>query len=335
MRAWIARAALVASLGGATTAGCKGSQSETAAAPRADAAVAQGAPDPATQVLARVGDRTITLADYTAALDHMDQFDRLRFQAPDRRKELLHEMIDVMLLADEARERGYDKDPQAEEEVRQILRDAVREKARRTAPAPADIPATEVADYFQAHKADFHDPERRRVSAIVLASPAAAAQALDAAKNAKDGAAWGEIVRTRSVDPQARNGAPADLAGDLGFVNPPGDTHPANPRVPEEVRAAVFEVEHIGDVLPRVVKGTGTDGKTLFYVVKLASKSDGHDRSLQDAERSIRVKLAQDRADQAEAQLMVELRKQYPVQIDEAALAQVRVAPPKDDAGNP
>ena len=334
MRAWIARAA-VAAVAAALASGCKGSQSETTAAPRTDATAASPAgPDPATQVLARVGDRTITLADYTAALQHMDQFDRLRFQAPDRRKELLHEMIDVMLLADEARERGYDKDPQAEEEVRQILRDAVRAKARRTAPAPADVPAAEVADYYQAHKTDFHDPERRRVSAIVLASASAAAQALDAAKAAKDGAAWGELVRTRSIDPQARSGAPADLAGDLGFVNPPGDTHPANPRVPEEVRAAVFEVEHVGDVLPRVVKGTA-DGKTLFYVVKLASKSDGHDRSLQDAERSIRVKLAQDKADQAEAKLMVDLRKQYPVEIDEAALAQVRVAPPRDDAGLP
>jgi peptidyl-prolyl cis-trans isomerase C len=334
MRAWIARAAVVTSLG-ALASGCKGSQGENSAAPRADAtAAAPSAPDPASQVLARVGDRTITLADYIAALQHMVPFDRLRFQAPDRRKELLHEMIDVMLLADEARERGYDKDPEAEEEVRQILRDAVREKARRTAPAPADIPATEVADYYQAHKADFHDPERRRVSAIVLASAAAAAQALDAAKAAKDGAAWGELVRARSVDPQARNGAPLDLAGDLGFVNPPGDAHPANPRVPEEVRAAVFEVEHVGDVLPRVVKGAA-NGKTLFYVVKLASKSDAHDRSLQDAERSIRVKLAQDKADQAETQLMAELRKQYPVQIDEAALAQVRVAPPRDDAGIP
>lgn len=340
MRAWIARAAVaaIAVVSTALGSGCKGSQSETTAAPRSDATAASpaspAAPDPATQVLARVGDRTITLADYTAALQHMDQFDRLRFQAPDRRKELLHEMIDVMLLADEARARGYDKDPQAEEEVRQILRDAVRAKARRTAPAPADIPAAEVADYYQAHKADFHDPERRRVSAIVLASAGAAAQALDAAKAAKDGAAWGDLVRTRSVDPQARSGAPADLAGDLGFVNPPGDTHPPNPRVPEEVRAAVFEVEHVGDVLPRVVKGTGPDGKTLFYVVKLASKSDGHDRSLQDAERSIRVKLAQDKADQAEAKLMVDLRKQYPVEIDEAALAQVRVAPPRD-AGAP
>jgi peptidyl-prolyl cis-trans isomerase C len=297
---------------------------ETGAAPSAGAAVGHAAN--AAEVLARVGDRVITLGDYEAALEHMDQFDRLRYQAPERRKELLHEMIDVMLLADEARERGYDKDPLAVQEVREILRDAVRKKVRQGATAPNDIPAAEVAAYYQAHKTDFHDPERRRVSAIVLASAAQASLAEDAAAKAgKDGPAWGDLVRTRSIDPQAKANAPLDLAGDLGFVNPPGDPHPPNPRIPEEVRAAVFEIEHVGDVLPRVVKATAADGRSLFYVVKLGAKSDAHDRSLQDVERSLRVKLAEDKADQAEADLMARLRKQYPVQVDESALGQVRV----------
>src|SRR4051812_22176008 len=52
-------------------------------------------PEQAKQVLARVGDDTITLGDYAAALEHMDQFDRLRYQSPERRKELLDEMITV------------------------------------------------------------------------------------------------------------------------------------------------------------------------------------------------------------------------------------------------
>src|SRR5579859_7637698 len=75
-------------------------------------------PEQAAKVLARVGDRTITLGDYVAALEHMDQFDRLRYQSSERRKELLKEMIDIELLANEARAKGYDKDPLAEQQVR-------------------------------------------------------------------------------------------------------------------------------------------------------------------------------------------------------------------------
>jgi DNA-directed RNA polymerase subunit F len=285
------------------------------------------------QVLARVGDRTITLGDYVEALDHMDSFDRLRYQAPEHRKELLHEMIDVMLLADEAREKGYDKDPVTQQELREILRDAYFEKARESSPAPNDIPEAEVRAFYDAHRADFRDPERRRLSAIVLATGPSAAAALDAAKKAS-AVEWGQMVRAKSIDPQAKADVPVDLAGDLGFVSPPGDAsgddRGANPRVPDEVRAAAFEVPdmHPGDVLPRVVQA-----KRKFYLLRLVSRSDAHDRSFAEAERSIRVRLAQDKLVERERALVDDLRKQFPVAIDEAALGQVRVGVPSADAG--
>jgi len=276
-------------------------------------------------VLARVGDRTITVADFVAALQNMDEFDRVRFSAPARRRELLGEMIDVKLLADEARERGYDKDPIAEQETREILRDAVLRKARESAPTPNDVPAIEVQAYFDVHRADFHDPERRRVGAIVLPSESAAASALAAALKASP-SEWGELVRARSIDPQAKADVAIDLAGDLGFVSPPGDPQGANARIPDEIRAAAFEIAKVGEILARVVAA----GRQ-FYVVKFEGRSEAHDRSLQDVERTIRVKLAQDKRQAAEAALLDDLRKQYPVSLDEAALAQVKVTLP--DAG--
>src|SRR5207253_5662402 len=120
-------------------------------------------PEQAAKVLAKVGDKTITLGDYVAALEHMDQFDRMRYQSPERRKELLGEMINVELLAEEARAKGYDKDPQTQEEIRGVLRDAMLAQARKGAPSAADIPLAEVQAYFDAHKDEYRDPERRRV----------------------------------------------------------------------------------------------------------------------------------------------------------------------------
>jgi peptidyl-prolyl cis-trans isomerase C len=325
----IARAARTALLVAAAHGlGCKGSPAAPTGVDGGAAAPTEGlSTEQSAQVLARVGDRTITLGDYVAALRHMDQFDRLRYQAPERRKELLGEMIDVMLLADEARAQGYDKEPLAEQEIREILRDAYLEKAREGAPAPADIPADEVRAYYDTHKSDFHDPERRRLSAIVLSSQSAAAAALEAAKTAT-AAQWGELVRTKSIDPQARAAVPADLAGDLGFVSPPGDERGGNARIPAEVRAGAFEIAAVGGVLPRVVPSGGK-----IYVVKFTSKADPHDRSYADAERSIRVKLAQDKLHGRQEELVDELRKRYPVKIDEAALAAVKVDSPSPDAG--
>jgi peptidyl-prolyl cis-trans isomerase C len=99
--------------------------------------------------------------------------------------------------------------------------------------------------------------------------------------------------------------------------------------LPEEVRAAVFEIAKVGGVLPRVVK---SDGR--YYVVRLASQTAPHDRSFEEAERATRVRLAQNKIHAKEEALIDELRKQYPVQIDEAALIDVRVALPRTDGGD-
>jgi DNA-directed RNA polymerase subunit F len=308
--------------------GCSSCKSGTSASSVADGGGPQAPAGlteaQAKQVLARVGDRTITLGDFASAIEHMDQFDRMRYQAPERRKELLNEMIDVMLLADEARARGYDKDPQTEQELREILRDAYLKKVRQGVPQPKDIPDTEVKAYFDAHKPDFHDPERRRLSVVVLPSRAAAEAVLASARGASP-SQWGELVRGKSMDPAAKANVPMDLAGDVGFVSPPGDPRGANGRVPEDVRAAAFESATVnaGDVVPHVVPVGNR-----FYVVRISSKTDPHDRALADVENTIRVKLAQQKAHDKEEASIDTLRQQFQVKIDETALGQVHVALP-------
>lgn len=274
----------------------------------------------ASQVLAKVGDKTITLGDYTAALEHMDQFDRLRYQSAERRKELLDEMITVELLAKEAVEKGYDKDALAQQELRAVLRDAMLAEARKGAPTPADIPEADVRAWFEAHRAEYKDPERRRVSIISLASAGEAENVLAAVKKNRGVAEWGELVRSKSLDPQARANVPVDLAGDVGIVSPPGDPRGDNPRVPAEVRAAVYGIEELGGIYDKVVPSGGR-----FFVVRLTGKIPPHERAYEEAERSIRVKLAQDKLRAKEDELIAELKKSVKVEIDEAALGTVKV----------
>ncbi len=280
-------------------------------------------PEQSAKVLAKVGDRTITLGDYAAALEHMDNFDRLRYQSPERRKELLTEMINVELLAREATLKGYDKEPAAQQEIRAILRDAMLKEARKGAPSPADVPENEVRAFFDAHKADYKDPERRRASMIVLPTEAAAKDVLEQAKKTQGptlATQWGELVRSKSIDPQAKANVPTDLVGDMGMVSPPGDGRGENTRIPEEVRAGLFEIAKLHDVLPRVVPA-----ESRFYVVRFTQKTDAHERTYQEAERAIRVKLAQDKIRAKEDELLGQLRVKYPVVVDDKVLATVRV----------
>lgn len=277
-------------------------------------------PEQAAQPLAKVGDEVLTLGDYAAALEHMDQFDRLRYQSPERRKELLDEMITVRLLAREAVAKGYDKDPLAQQELRAILRDSMLAEARKGVPGPSDVPEPEVRAFFDAHRAEYRDPERRRISVVVLRDEATAREVLAAAKRAAGATQWGEIVRGKSTDPQARANVPVDLAGDVGIVSPPGDPRGENPRAPEEVRVAAFGIDKVGEVAGDVVHAGGKR-----YVVRLTQKLPPHERSFEEAERSIRVKLAQDKLRAKEDALIAELRKSVKVEVDEGALASVKV----------
>ena len=275
----------------------------------------------AAKVLAKVGDHTITLGDYAATLERMNEFDRLRYQAPEKRRELLQEMIDLELLADEAKRRGLDKTPEAEEITRQILRDAMLVEARRGVPSPQEIPVVEVRAWFDAHTADFREPERRRVSAVVLKDKKEAEKILPEAKKASP-MEWGKLVQKYAdAPPKTGPTAPLESLGDLGIVGPPSDEKGDAPRVPAEVRAAVFEIQgDVNAVLDRVVAAGDR-----FYLVRLAGKTPAHERSFAEAERSIRGILVQEKMEQRTKALEEELKKQFPVAIDDAALAQVRV----------
>jgi parvulin-like peptidyl-prolyl isomerase len=281
-------------------------------------------PEQAMRVLAKVGDRTITLGDYAATLERMDQFDRLRYQSPERRKELLEEIIDAELLAQDARQKKLDQQPETQQAIRQILRDALLAEARRGLPPPAEIPADEVRAYFESHRDDFREPERRRVAHIVVKDKDTANKVLALAKKA-NAREWGELFLRHSLDAPKKGSpaAPVELSGDLGIVGPSGDARGDNPRVPAAVRAAVFELAAPGDVLGHPVQAEGG-----FHIVRLVGKTDAHERSLSDADRSIRVALLQARITEREKKLEDDLRKQFPVTVDEQALAKVEVPRP-------
>jgi hypothetical protein len=100
--------------------------------------------------------------------------------------------------------------------------------------------------------------------------------------------------------------------------------------VPEPLRAAVFEIDKLGGVLPRVVSAAGA-----FPDGRMTGKTDARDRTFADAERSIRVALVQARIRAREAELEVELKKKYPVTIDEAQLAKIPVPAPSAQAPTP
>jgi hypothetical protein len=194
---------------------------------------------------------------------------------------------------------------------------------------PASLSAAEIQAYYDAHKDQFRDPERRKVSVIVLQDDAHVAEVLDAAKKAPTAAKWGELVRAKSVDPAAKANAPLDLVGDYGWVTAPvsigGEPNTENAKAPEEVRVAAFQVAAKGEVYDKAVK---VAGDPHVFIVRLTDITPAHERTLAESDRAIRVRLVQDKVREREEDLLNRLRAQYPVQIDDAVLATVHVDMP-------
>src|SRR5262249_23657208 len=160
-------------------------------------------------------------------------------------------------------------------------------EARSGLPPPADIPEDQVRAYYEAHRDEFREPERRRVSHIVLKDREAAQRLLAEAKRATP-AQWGELYMKHSLDAPEKPSPnqPVEMVGDMGIVGPPGEVRGDNPRVPSEIRSALFALKTVGDVFDKPVQAAGG-----FHLVRMTGKTDGHERSLVEAERTIRVSI--------------------------------------------
>jgi peptidyl-prolyl cis-trans isomerase C len=284
-------------------------------------------PELAARVLVKIGDRTLTVGDYAAALERLDRFERARYQSPERRRQLLERLIDLELLAAEARRRGLDREPEVRARMDQALRDLVLADLRASLPGPEALPEPEVRAYYAAHRHDFSVPERRRLSVIELADGAAAERVLAAARGAAP-SAWGALVTKHSLRKDPAGSGAEELRGDVGFVTlagtePAADGAPAEGAgpggaVPDAVRRAGFAIEQPGGIFPEVVHADGH-----AWIVRLVARNPPGVRTFAEAERSVRVTLARERIRSAEEKLERDLRQRFPVEIDRDLLATV------------
>jgi peptidyl-prolyl cis-trans isomerase C len=304
-------------------------------------------------VLARVGTRSITVGDFAAALERMDPFERIRYQTDDRRQALLDEMINVELLAREAERRGLDQKPETQELIRQYQRDELLRRVRAEVPGPSQLSNEQVQAYYQAHKQEFVDPERRRAAQIVLKDAGLAARVLAEAAGA-DADRWHALVKQYNPEAAGADGdktaarPPLEVPGDLGLLSAPssgtsgagGAGSPAagaggaggagSGGVPEAVRRAVFEIGQVGQVYPQPVAAGGH-----FCVVRLVSKLEARQRSLEEVDGAVRARLVRSLQEQAESDLLKRLRQSIPVSIDEQALERVPEPGPRGAPARP
>jgi peptidyl-prolyl cis-trans isomerase C len=267
----------------------------------------------ANEVLAKVGDRTITVGEFADRLASQSPYLQARFESPERRKEFLDNLVRYELLVYEAKRRGYGDHPEVQRARRGIM---IQELIQQEVDAPlADQPVTdaEVQAAYEADPKEFDREAQVRASDIFIRDRKKAASILERASKA-DRATFSRLAREHSEDENTKANS-----GDLQFFTASGGGQPS-----AEVREAAFSIEQVGKVYPGLVEADGG-----YHILMLTGKRAALERTYEQAKRAIRHKLTRERKDAAMKALTERLREEVPIEIDYGALDEVKVEVPE------
>lgn len=209
-------------------AGILGARLSTQPASAPPASSAAPAPPDTSPVVLRAGDETMTLNEFEERWRQLSPADQSFHGAmareqglPSAKEHFLGEIEDELLLAREARRRGLD--------ARADVRAAVRATGNRIVSRPllaqevrrAAVPRSEIEAFYRAHADRFGEPERVRMSEIIVTSTSSGQG--DDTPDAASARAKAERLRARAIAGEdfaalAREGSEAPSAQYGGLV---------------------------------------------------------------------------------------------------------------------
>jgi peptidyl-prolyl cis-trans isomerase C len=269
---------------------------------------------PEAEIVARIDGQPITRGELDKRLADRSAFVRARYTAPEKRRELLDSVVRFEVLAREAQNRGYDRDPEVlrYRKQRAIERMLASEVDAKLAAAP--ITREELEAYHRAHPAEFRQPEGVRVDQIVVSDARKAGDVAAAAKRLGTGDAAGfrKLVATHSEDE-----ASAGRGGDLGFLQRGAETAPHG--VIEGAFALAAQGETTGPVAGPIKTEQG------YHIIRLTQRRPSFVRPFEDVEPLVRTRLIEERRRQRIEAMIADVRSRVKVEVFEDRLEQVDV----------
>ena len=271
----------------------------------------------ANEVLAKVGDRTITVGELADRLASQSPYLRARFESPERRKDFLDNLVRFELLVVEAKRRGYGDKPEIIRARRNaMIQQLVKQEVDEPLEA-VEITDEEVKAVYDANPLEFDRAAQVRASHIFIKDRGRANELLAAAKKT-DLAGFRKLARDESEDEKTKGGG-----GDLQFFEASGEGEP-----PAAIREAAFSLDKVGTVYPTLVnEGDG------FQIIMLTGKRAALTRTYEQAKRAIRHKLTRERKDAAMEALTKRLREEIEVEVDYDALEAIKVEQQRSPQG--
>jgi peptidyl-prolyl cis-trans isomerase C len=259
-------------------------------------------------VVGRYDGAKITAEELRREASRMPPVLRKQFDTANGRRELVGAMIDKRLLVREAERRGLDDDPELRRQVRdleeRLLVQALVGEEERRAEAPGEA---ELRAWYEAHRAELAQPERVRLSRILVSQGArgaaperarARARAEQLAARVRRGEPFGKVAREGDGPERAKE-------GDLGLVARGGTKD-------ERLEAAAFALTRPGETSGVVECADG------FAVLRLEERRPARVPTFEEARGEVENRMSPERKRKAFDGLLARLRRDAEVAIEVA-----------------
>ena len=226
------------------------------------------------------------------------------------RRQVVEQMVNEMLLLQEASRRGLDRDAQVrrllQEARHQIMIGRLLERIREE--TAGSVSEESISSFYQSNRASFAQPQSWRASHILAADLATAEKALERVKN---GESFAQVAQGLSTDPSKARG------GDIGFF--------AKGQVIPEFESACRDLKP-GEVSKVVKSSLG------YHVIQLTEYRPARERTLEESRDPIRQLLQNQQAQQKVESFLQQLRAKSQVKIRELPAPSAAAGPGPDAA---
>lgn len=276
---------------------------------------------PSDAVVATYQGGQVTLAEIQALLDRQRSPYLLRqLQTPEGRRRYVERIVENRILADEARRRGIDKEPEIRARIDGVLASALIQRLRMER-RNTTVSDEEARKYYQQHKEEFSRPARKRIARILLraGTPADLEKKMQTAKKLleqiqKAGPhkmeVFRQLARKYSDDAYGKR-----RGGYYGLIST--STKPS-PRYPQAVLDAAAKLQKPGDVSGVVRTPEG------LQILMMEGKIPAYKESIERALPLIKARLRARRLGDVKT-LAADVFEKAHLTINEKALSQLRV----------
>jgi peptidyl-prolyl cis-trans isomerase C len=237
-------------------------------------------------VVAKIGERKITLADFKRVTDYFDEERQKMLETnPQLKETVLRQFIQSMVISDLAKQKGFDRVPEIKEQL-QFFSDnfLANEYLKREIAQKITVSDDELKSYYDSHKDEFKTQDMVKARHILVRVDNSASD--DEKKKAKektelylkkikDGEDFAKLASDFSDDPGSKA-----KGGDLGFF-PRG-------RMVKPFDDAAFSLK------PGETSGI-VETQFGFHIIKVEDRKDSSVESFDVVKERLKQKLSQDR----------------------------------------